>query len=258
MNLLKQLFSRRWIGGTILVLVVMALFVRLGIWQLARLDERRGQNAVLQAALDASPLDLAQPLPDLPEALANRRATVTGEYDFAEERVVLLQTWQGQTGVMLLTPLMIDGEANTAVLVNRGWVPQNAYEAGELGRYQTAAGTVQVNGYLALSQPNRAQTNEPAGAAVYRMNIDDIDAALPYDLLPVILVDAPPDDAPDLEPPFRVPREVDLSEGPHLSYAVQWFIFTVLTGGLYLYFVVRRSSEARPSPAQSSHENETE
>ncbi|MCA9953334.1 MAG: SURF1 family protein [Anaerolineales bacterium] len=258
MNLLKQLFSRRWIGGTILVLVVMALFVRLGIWQLARLDERRGQNAVLQAALDASPLDLAQPLSDLPEALANRQATVTGEYDFAEERVVLLQTWQGQTGVMLLTPLMIDGVENTAVLVNRGWVPQNAYEAGELSRYQTATGTVQVSGYLALSQPNRAQTTEPAGAEVYRMNIDDIDAALPYDLLPVILVDAPPDDAPDLEPPFRVSREVDLSEGPHLSYAVQWFIFTVLTGGLYLYFVVRRSSEARPSPAQSSHENETE
>ena len=257
MNLLKQLFSRRWIGGTILVLVVMALFVRLGIWQLARLDERRGQNAVLQAALDASPLDLAQPLPDLPEALANRRATVTGEYDFAEERVVLLQTWQGQTGVMLLTPLMIDGEANTAVLVNRGWVPQNAYEAGELSRYQTAAGTVQVNGYLALSQPNRTQTNEPAGAEVYRMNVDDIDAALPYDLLPVILVDAPPDDGTDLEPPFRAPREVDLSEGPHLSYAVQWFIFTLLTGSMYVYFV-RRSSVERPSPPPTSYENETE
>lgn len=257
MTLLKLLFSRRWIGGTILVLVVMALFVRLGIWQLDRLDERQAQNAVLQAALDAYPLDLAQPLPALPEVLANRRAAVTGEFDFAQERIVLLQTWQGQAGVMLLTPLMIEGERNTAVLVNRGWVPQSEYEAGELSRYQTATGTVQVNGYLALSQPNRHQTNEPAGTEVYRMNINDIAAALPYDLLPVILVDAPPDDAPDLEPPFRAPREVDLSEGPHLSYAVQWFIFTVLTGGLYVYFV-RRSSAERPSPPPTSHENETE
>jgi surfeit locus 1 family protein len=257
MNVLKQLFSRRWIGGTILVLVVVALFVRLGFWQLDRLDQRRAQNEVLRAALDAAPLDLAQPLPDTPEALENRLATVTGTYDFAQERIVLLQTWQGRPGVWLLTPLLIEGKANTAVLVNRGWVPQADYDADQLNRYQTATGVVQVNGYLALSQLNRAATGEPAGAEIYRMDIDAIAEALPYDLLPVILVDAPPEDTFDREPPLRTPREVDLSEGPHLSYAWQWFIFAVMTSGLYVYFV-RRSSVERPSPAPTSHENDTE
>lgn len=257
MNVLKQLFSRRWIGGTILVLVVVALFVRLGFWQLDRLDQRRAQNAVLREALDAPPLDLAELLPDTPETLENRLAAATGEYDFAQERIVLLQTWQGRPGVLLLTPLMIAGKGDTAVLVNRGWVPQKEYEAGELGRYQTAVGEVQVNGYLALSQLNRAATGEPAGAEIYRMDIDAIAEALPYNLLPIILVDAPPEDTFDLEPPLRAPREVDLSEGPHLSYAWQWFIFAVMTSGLYVYFV-RRSSMERPSPAPTSYENKTE
>lgn len=257
MNVLKQLFSRRWIGGTILVLVVVALFVRLGFWQLDRLDQRRAQNEVLRAALDAAPLDLAQPLPDTPEALENRLATVTGTYDFAQERIVLLQTWQGRPGVWLLTPLLIEGKENAAVLVNRGWVPHNEYEAGELGSYQATSGEVQVVGYLARSQPNRAQTDEPAGTEVYRMDIDAIAETVPYDLLPIILVDAPPEDTFDLEPPLRTPREVDLSEGPHLSYAWQWFIFAVMTSGLYVYFV-RRSSVERSSPSPHSHENKTD
>lgn len=257
MNVLKQLFSRRWIGGTILVLVVVALFVRLGFWQLDRLDQRRAQNAVLREALDAPPLDLAELLPNTPEALENRLATVTGTYDFAQERIVLLQTWQGRPGVLLLTPLMIAGKGDTAVLVNRGWVPQKEYEAGELGSYQATTNEVQVTGYLARSQPNHAPTSEPVGAEIYRMDIDAIAEALPYNLLPVILVDAPPEDTFDLEPPLRTPREVDLSEGPHLSYAWQWFIFAVMTSGLYVYFV-RRSSMERPSPAPTSHENDTE
>ena len=125
MSFLQRLFSRRWLGGTVLVLVAIGLFVRLGIWQLDRLDQRRAANEALRAVLDAPPLDLAEPLPAAPDVLENRLATVTGQYDFANERVVLLQTWQGQPGVQLLTPLLIEEMAGdsaqsggeTAVLV---------------------------------------------------------------------------------------------------------------------------------------------
>lgn len=249
MTFAKKLFSRRWLGGTVLVLVAMGLFVRLGVWQLDRLAERRGQNEMLQAGLDSPPLDLADALPEATETLENRLASVTGRYDFANERVVLLQTWQGATGVYLVTPLLIAGMEDTAVLVNRGWVPQAVYEAGELPIYQSETGLVQVSGYLALSQPNRNGGSEPASSEVYRVDIPAIDAALPYDLLPVFLIEAP-DESAALEPPLRAAREVDLSEGPHLSYAWQWFIFSVLTGGLYLVFV-RRSEQERPSPPQN-------
>jgi surfeit locus 1 family protein len=245
MTLLKRLFSRRWIGGTLLVLFAMGLFVRLGIWQLDRLDQRRAQNEVLRAVLESPPLDLAEPLPGEPDLLENRLATVTGRYDFANERVVLLQTWQGQTGVQLITPLLIERMADTAVLINRGWVPQNVFEAGQLASYQADTGLVSVTGYLALSQPNRNEGSAAAGKEVYRVDIPAIEAALPYDLLPIFLVEAPAETG-DLTPPLRTDREVDLSEGPHLSYAWQWFIFCVLTGILYLVFV-RRSEQERPS-----------
>ena len=249
MSLLKKLFSRRWLGGTILVFVAMGLFVRLGIWQLDRLEERRGQNEALRAVLDAPPLNLAEPLPSEPEALENRLATVSGRYDFTNERVVLLQTWQGALGVQLVTPLLVDGLVDTAVLINRGWVPQAEYEAGALEQYRTESGMVQISGYLALSQPGREASGEVATQEVYRVDIPAIELALPYELLPIILVEAPTETV-DVTPPLRAPREVDLSEGPHLSYAWQWFIFCLLTGGLYLVFV-RRSEQERPSPLQN-------
>lgn len=257
MNLLKTLFSRRWLGGTLLVLFAMGLFVRLGIWQLDRLDQRRAQNDQLRAVLDSPPLDLAQPLPEGAKALAlleNRLATVTGQYDFAQERILLLQSWQGRPGVALVTPLLIEGMdegpalsgGEVAVLVNRGWVPQAEYEAGQLGSYQTETGVVQVDGYLALGRPRRGDSPEVAPQEIYRLDLEALAAALPYDLLPVVLIESPTQEV-ELEPPLHAAREVDLSEGPHLSYAWQWFIFCVLTGSLYLVFV-RRSEQERPSP----------
>ncbi|GJM41621.1 MAG: SURF1-like protein [Ardenticatenaceae bacterium] len=258
MDLFKQLFSRRWLGGTILVLVAIGLFVRLGIWQLDKLDQRRAQNAALQAVLDSPPLDLAEPLPDMPTALENRLGIVTGRYDFANERVILLQQWQGQPGVQLMTPLLIEG-ADTAVLINRGWIPQADFDEEAFDKYRLDSGLVQVEGYLALSQPSRDENAEAPGRDVYRVDIAAIEAALPYDLLPVFLVESP-GEAVELQPPLRAAREVDLSEGPHLGYAFQWFIFSVLTGGLYLLFV-RRSERERPlqqnSAQPSSSQNES-
>ena len=246
MHLLKTLFSRRWLGGTLLVLFAMGLFARLGIWQLDRLAERRVQNEQLRAMLDSPSLDLEEPLPDTAVSLENRLAMVTGQYDFAQERILLLQSWQGRPGVALVTPLLIAELDNTAVLVHRGWVPQAEYEAGQLAKYQTETGDVQVAGYLALGQPRRGDSPEIAPKEIYRTDLEALQAALPYRLLPLILVESPTQDV-ELEPPLHAAREVDLSEGPHQSYAWQWFIFCVLTGGLYLVFV-RRSERERPSP----------
>ena len=246
MNFVKTLFSRRWLGGTLLVLFAMGLFIRLGIWQLDRLAQRRAQNELLLAVLDSPPLDLAEPLPQETDAVENRLADVSGVYDFAEERILLLQSWQGQAGVHLLTPLLIDGLGETAVLVDRGWVPQAEYEAGQLAAYHSETGETAVSGYLALSRPGRGEAPAVAPQEVYRVDLAAVAAALPYELLSVYLVEAPTE-ALEVEPPLHAPREIDLSEGPHLSYAWQWFIFCVLTGGGYLIFV-RRSERERPSP----------
>jgi surfeit locus 1 family protein len=51
----------------------------------------------------------------------------------------------------------------------------------------------------------------------------------------VYIKQAPAED--NQQPPLRSEREVDLSEGPHLGYAIQWFLFSAILGVMYVALV---------------------
>lgn len=239
MTLLKTLFNRRWWWVTLLVLAGMAVMIRLGIWQLNRLEQRRAQNADTIAQLEANPLNLNEDVPaGLPE-MENRKVTVTGEFDFSEQVLLKLQNFQGTPGGHLIAPLRIPGRER-AVLVDRGWIPE-ARLAPENWSEFDVTGTVAITGYV---KPTETLSRDPAVERSgpqrewYRVNVEAIAEQLPYNLLPVYILQAPPAD--DLEAlPYREEPQFDLSEGPHLSYAVQWFLFTLILGGGYIYYVRR-------------------
>jgi surfeit locus 1 family protein len=260
MDLLKALLSRRWWWVTLVVLALMLILARLGIWQLDRLAERRAANAALMVALDAPAVNLNGSLADfstltpdeVADEWANRNAAATGVFDFDHQVVVRLQTWNGNSGVRLVTPLLLNEETGAeeavAVLVDRGWIPEAEYVAGN--RYMTSGEPATVEGYLALSEILLRQTSGPpevtdSGIEVYRVDIANIQTALPYRLLPLYLRQNPSVEAATTIP-ARTPREVDLSEGPHLGYAIQWFIFSLGLGTAYVIYVNRslKSREA--------------
>jgi surfeit locus 1 family protein len=82
---------------------------------------------------------------------------------------------------------------------------------------------------------------------VWCIALDGIATHLPYDLLPVYLIQAP--DVEQDSPPNRAIPQIEISEGPHLSYAIQWFTFaTILLLG-YPFFV-NREIQARERKAQ--------
>ena len=53
--------------------------------------------------------------------------------------------------------------------------------------------------------------------------------------------EAPPPDG-NVALPYREEPRFDLSEGPHLSYAIQWFLFSLMLGAGYFYYVHRQES----------------
>lgn len=110
--------SRRNIVAGVLALIVAAGCVRLGIWQLQRLGERRSLNAAVRARMLAAPVAVAELPADT--ALAHyRRVLVEGVWDFEREIVLAGRTRQGAPGVNILTPVRPAGEGR-AVLVSRG------------------------------------------------------------------------------------------------------------------------------------------
>ena len=244
----RALVGKRWWWVTLLVLALMALLARLGIWQLDRLEQRRAANAQLIAALDSEPIDLNGAIGEYQSLapstisgdLANRDVVVRGTYDYSGQRIVKLQSWDGRAGVHLLTPFLIEG-SDAAILVNRGWIPDAEYAAGNA--YDSNTGVQTIEGYVALTETISRRTADAIvpvdpGNELFRVDIATLSEFVPYPLAPFYLRLIPEDGASgDL--PIPVPKEVDLSEGPHLDYALQWFVFSIGLGVAYIVYVYR-------------------
>lgn len=243
MNLIKALVGRRWWWVSLLVVVGMGVLGRLGIWQLDRLEQRRAANAQLELALNEPPFALTADLPvtDLP-TLKDRLVSAQGEYDLAYQGIIKLQNFRGRSGVFVVAPLVL-ADGKTAVLVNRGWLPDAALD--QIADWPEP-GPVTINGYVALSQTLSRATGNPSDSdelAWFRVDVPQIQAKLPYDLLPFYVIEwSEGEETADL--PLHPPRDIDLSEGSHMSYAIQWFTFSLMLGIGYLFFVRRSLHES--------------
>lgn len=241
------MFSRRWLVTTLIVLAVCAVLIRLGFWQLSRLQQRLAFNARFAAVRAMSSLDLNSVLPANLTEMEYRNATITGLYDF-EQQVALRNQYndQNQVGYALFTPLMLD--SGSAVLVERGWIPADGNSASADWRQYDRPGKVTLSGVLRLGRaapeiggiPNPTLTpSQPRLDFWYLIDLDRIAKQLPYPLLPVYL-QLNADSASD-QPPIPYPLVMDTSNGPHLGYATQWFAFSaILFFGYSLYYLRRQ------------------
>jgi surfeit locus 1 family protein len=236
----KTILKKYWIGHIIIIIGVIIL-LNLGFWQLRRLEQRRALNAEIEAGLNAPPVTLTgQPVE--PDELHRRRTVVTGTLDNAENIILQNRPFQGRAGVELLVPLRISG-TNTAVLINRGWIPLDEVEPDSRRQYDiegeiTVAGIAysaqsQPSGYLVVPDPTLAP-GETRLDAWFRVDTERIGQQLDYPLLPIYVKQSPGAD-PD-EKPLRE-ENFDLSEGSHLGYALQWFSFAVILVAVYASFI---------------------
>lgn len=250
------LFNRRWWWVTLLVIVGVAVMIRLSIWQVDRLQQRRAANELLRQQLEAPALSLNEvdlQTVDLTE-LPDRRAVATGTFDFSEQILLKVQNFRGSAGSHLVAPLRLAGR-DEVVLVDRGWIPESQ-SAPALWEQFAEPGKVTVQGVIQRTQTARG-VEPPAQPQQewFRIDIEAIERQLPYEVLPVFLLQSPTAEG-NQELPYREEAEVDLSEGPHLSYALQWAIFASMLAIGYVTFVYRQEkqgheeeeAQAPPSP----------
>ena len=256
--MLKTLFSRKYILMTLLVVAAMAVMARLGVWQLDRRQQRIARNADLVAKLEAVPASMNEaalaatwPLPEDRDAVRNIRADAIGQFDFDQQILLLQQNHQNQPGVHLVAPLVLAG-TNKAILVDRGWIPFEDSQTERWRQYNAESGEVTIAGRLQPSQilfgsaaekAKESAAAEAAKAEWYRVDVEAIQSQMPYELLPVFLLQSPGPQGNDALP-YRIEPEVDLSEGSHLGYALQWFAFAIIAGLVYVGVVRSREKKA--------------
>lgn len=239
---LRLLVGRRWWWVTLLVLLAIAVMARLSIWQFDRLEERRAANEVLREQLTADPLSLNGVDLDSVDltTMPDRRVQARGTFDFDEQILLQVQNYRGNAGAHLVAPLQLEGQQE-AVLVDRGWIPEARSDISEWGAFDET-GVVTIEGVIQLTQTARgvAPPDEPQ-THWFRIDVEAIQQQMPYELLPVFIMQAPPQGRNE-ELPYRIVPDIDLSEGPHLSYALQWAIFALMLGVGYVIFVHRQET----------------
>ena len=171
-------------------------------------------------------------------ARENRRVSVQGRYDRTYEVVLRGHVYRELPGVEIVTPLRIEG-SDSAVMVNRGFFPSPDATFADTDSLNET-GNVRVSG-VALAIP---VSSDSGGALTSngretwrRLDLAALRARIPYPLLDVYILQSPDSGLPRypirLEPP-------PLTDGPHLSYAIQWFAFAAIAVVGGLIFALRK------------------
>jgi surfeit locus 1 family protein len=196
------------------------------LWLLPRLAVRGAATAAAAAARSAPELDLAARGHAAP---AERRARATGVYDRAHELVLRGRSLREVPGVALVTPLRVPALGDTAVLVERGFLPvPDAVTLPPDSGALDEPGTRTVHGValpISSARDGGAPLDHGGRTTWARLDLAALRRRLPYPILDVYIQETPDTALPRL-PRRREPPALD-DEGPHMSYALQWFGFAM-------------------------------
>ncbi len=242
----RFLFRPIWLVFHVVVVAAVVLMVALGFWQLDRLTERQDFNAAVTERAAQTPRELSAVLDDLASGVLDESSAewlpVTVSGTFLPDQLVEFNVSQGgRAGENVLSALAVDSSQIT-VIINRGFIT--------LGSPLPAAPAtaVDVVGYVRPSESRDrggltdTETGEPL-TEVRRIDIQRIAQQLDGDVAPVYvqLIASTPTLGPGDPQPVVLPQ---LDNGPHLSYAVQWFIFALCVAAGWV-LAVRRSLAQR-------------
>lgn len=254
-----------WWLSHLLAFSLIGAMIWASLWQVGRLSEVRDRNDRIEARTATDAVDVGQ-LVGASSTWADggdlefRPVTATGTFDRDAEVLVRNRPRDGAPGTWILTPLVLaDGRA---VIVNRGWIPRRLGPEDPRPEADPPTGQVTIGGWLRPTEVQRGlgASDAPDGVltSVARPDLARLDAQTSQDLLPVFIQmsevveisdTTQRAEGTDLPLPLALP---ELSDGPHLSYAVQWAIYA--TVGIVGYpLILRRVARNRAEDQDATH-----
>jgi surfeit locus 1 family protein len=162
-----------------------------------------------------------------------RRVRLVGTWDFDREIALMGRSLEGAPGVNLITPLRLE-RGDRAVLVNRGWVYAPDGMTVDFARWREPARAA-VDGIVEEFQPSGGDPRAATHRRAWRvLDGRQLRALFPYAIAPfyvVALRDTTRGVAGGGEGRGSVPVRLlppALDDGPHRSYAIQWFSFAAI------------------------------
>jgi surfeit locus 1 family protein len=229
-----QKIKEPWALFKSLIALVLIIFCLWGSqWQYHRGVDRHARNAVIEERIAKSPIELATVTANLPD---NEWQTVSTAGTFDTEKQILLRNRynDGKYGYEVLT--LFRSKESKSFWVDRGWVEAGATATTPPVITALPQGEVTITGRLRLDSslprgsffalPNKGEGLVSELNAQSQLNTEkfyiDLLSGSDSSLTPQVTAQLP-----------------ELSDGPHMAYALQWIFF----GGLVIYgrILIRRT-----------------
>ncbi len=228
---------------TVAALLMLALLLSAGLWQLQRADEKRAVEVEQAYRVDKPVLILG---PDTVasaslEPWRHRLARARGHYVGDRQYLLDNRTHNHAAGYHVLTLLRLEN-SDVHLLVNRGWLPVGP-DRRQLPDVTVAKHVVNPNGMI-VGAPASGLLLGASGyddghwpRVVQHLDLDRLEAQLGEPLLPFVLRLSP-----DAEFGYARAWEVRMGLSPerHVGYAVQWFALAAALIALCLWVAVKR------------------
>ena len=218
---------------SLIALALIALCFIAAQWQYNRGVDRHQRNFLIEENIAAPKISLENAAGDLTK---NEWRTVTTQGVFDASQTILLRNryFEGKYGFEFLT--LFTGSQGEKFWVDRGWIVagKDALTAPVIPN--TPTGTVEITGRLRLdtSLPRGSFFAIPASGSglISKWNAQNevVTEGFYLDLLNGSTTELTPKVSAQLP---------ELSDGPHMAYALQWIFFAGLVG--YGRFLIRRS-----------------
>ena len=234
----------KWLASHAFVLTMLVVMLAAGFWQLDRLDARKASNEEIRTASESPALpveDLLARVGAGQDVLDQTAVTVTGQFLDEPGLLVANRTFDTEPGFWFVAPLGLDD--GRIVLVSRGWIPRNVAAGQSQQQIEAADGRVTIAGRL-FASVDGGRLGSPVNGVpqVSRLDLDTAQDAIGLEVVDRWVQAEAPDWRRGVIP-IPVPRPT-LDEGPHLSYAFQWFFFSASTVIAYALILRRRRSDA--------------
>jgi surfeit locus 1 family protein len=222
---------RPYPGFTVATLVMTAILVGLGVWQLERLQWKLGLIAEVNGHMTAPPVSLDAILKMSPDAAQYRRVALSGRFDNDAEAYVFATGPDGEAVYHVLTPFRTDD--GRALLVDRGYIPKDKLDPATR---VAPEGETRLVGVWRVPDAPGAFTPAPdlAHRIWYARDLAGIAAADRIRLAAPVLVEAGPAPNPGGWP--KGGQTVVSFRNQHLSYAITWFGLAAGLIGVYLAY----------------------
>ena len=227
----RRLLRPSWIISHIFVIALLVSTVNLGFWQLRRFDERKANNAQIMETTGRESVAVNNLSIDrLDKTQSYTPATARGTFDEDRQVYLINRSRDGVPGVEVINSFTLETDPVSYVVVNRGYLPRKVFNEGESEIWKPSSKVLEIEGFIMIPFLD----GKLQGDEINRIDIDLLSDEWGVSLLPIYLQQnqQTSNDWPvQMKPP-------ELTEGSHLSYAVQWFIFTLI--GLVGYPLVLR------------------